>query len=222
MNKTDTVNALCLAHRIVQYEVPPPKKYIRIIYKNKTLKIAAHLLLHVSHEVINCVNMRQRTVAEADQKIAPMGGWKTTPTPVIRLRTKNEYVTEYNPVTNVLNENSGYCYDEPGAFFDICKRGKEYRHVKNSNDRYIMCSTHNDPKEILIRIKTDSNLPDSGTFREDLAEKLGGKAVILMDFITFDKNMRLISRIPSIDGWNFQIGYFNYNVPRPVKRQRTS
>ena len=139
MNKTDTINALCLAHRIVQYEVPPPEKYIRIIYKNKTLKIAAHLLLHVSHEVINCVNMRQRTVAEADQQIAPMGGWKITPTPVIRLRTKNEYVTEYNPLTDVINENyHEYDYDEAGAFFYIWEGGKTYRYVKNPNDRYPM------------------------------------------------------------------------------------
>ena len=74
IEKIDIVNAICLAHRIVLYEKPPPKKYIVMKFKNKTLKIAAHLLLEVSHEVIHCVNTQQRTATEASQRIAPMGG----------------------------------------------------------------------------------------------------------------------------------------------------
>ena len=74
IEKIDIVNAICLAHRIVQYEKPPPKKYILMKFKNKTLKIAAHLLLQLSHETINYVNTQQRTATEASQRIALMGG----------------------------------------------------------------------------------------------------------------------------------------------------
>ena len=88
--KVDTVNALCLAHRIIQYEKPLPKKYILMKFKNKTLKIVAHLLLQVSYEVINCVNTHQQTTTEASQGIALMGGWDTIPTLFIRLKTKIE------------------------------------------------------------------------------------------------------------------------------------
>ena len=85
IEKIDIVNALCLAHRIVQYEKSPPKKYILMKFKNKTLEIAAHLLLQVSHELIDCVDTQQQTATEASQSIAPMSGWDTTPTSVIRL-----------------------------------------------------------------------------------------------------------------------------------------
>ena len=219
INKTDTINALCVAHQITQYEVPPPEKYIRITYKNKTLKIAAHILIQASYEVINLADRYQRTPAEVDQRIALMGGWKTTPTPVLTLIFKNEYITEYNPLTDVINKDWVLygCHDH-GAFFGICKRGKEYRHVKNLNDTHYI--TSKDQNEILISIRTNANF--TYTFREDLAEELGDEAITLMDYIIFDKNMRLVAQIPAIDGWEFEIKYFNYDVPRPVKRQKTS
>ena len=78
-----------------------------------------------------------------------------------------------------------------------------------------------DPEEIVISIKTNSNIDTLG-ISEELAFNLGEYAVILMDFITFDKNMRLITRIPMIDGWCFEIKYFNCDLPRPVKRQKIS
>ena len=78
-----------------------------------------------------------------------------------------------------------------------------------------------DPEEIVISIKTNSNIDTLG-ITEGSAFNLGEHAVILMDFITFDKNMRLITRIPMIDGWCFEIKYFNYDLPRPVKRQKIS
>lgn len=216
--KVDTVNALCLAHRIIQYEKPLPKKYILMKFKNKTLKIAAHLLLQVSHEVINCINTNQRTTTEASQGIAPMGGWDTTPTSFIRLKTKIEYVTEYNPSTGVINNNyHDYGYTEPGIYFDICEGGKEYVHVKTPMDQHYV--RHKGPEEVTVSLKTSSALDD--TFRRELVEMLGDHAVILMDFITFDKNMRLVDQISTIDGWNFEIKYINYDIPRPVKRQRT-
>ena len=105
IEKIDVVNAICLVHRIVQYEKPPPEKYILMKFNNKTLKIAARLLLQVSHEGINCINIHQRTTTEAFQGIAPMGGWDMTPTSFIRLKTKIEHVTEYNPSTGVINYN---------------------------------------------------------------------------------------------------------------------
>ena len=73
-------------------------------------------------------------------------------------------------------------------------------------------------KEIVVSIKTNSNI--AGTFSEELAYNLGEQAVILMNFITFDKNMRLITQISVIDGWHFEIKYINYEVSRPVKRQK--
>ena len=85
IENVDVVNAICLAHRIVQYEKRPPKKYILVKFKSKTLKIAAYLLLQVSHEVINCINTNQRTTTEASQGITPTGGWDTTSTSFIGL-----------------------------------------------------------------------------------------------------------------------------------------
>ena len=55
-----------------------------------------------------------------------MGGWDTTPTSVIRLKMKNKHVTEYNPSTEVINNNHHECgYTEPVVYFDICEGGKE-------------------------------------------------------------------------------------------------
>ena len=84
------------------------------------------------------------------------------------------------------------------------------------NQHYVR---HKGPEEVTVSLKTSSALDD--TFRGELVEMLGGNAVILMDFITFDKNMRLVDQISTIDGWNFEIKYINYDIPRPVKRQRT-
>ena len=97
------------------------------------------------------------------------------------------------------------------------ERGKECAHVKTPNDRHYLRLKA--PEEVIVSLKTSSNLDD--TYREELVEMLGGNAVILMDFITFDKNMRLVDQISTIDGWNFEIKYINYDIPRPVKRQRT-
>ena len=217
IEKNDIVNAICLAHRIVQYEKRPPKKYIVMKFKNKTLKIAAHLLLEVSHEVIHCVNTHQRTPTEASHRIAPIDGWDTTPTSVIILKTKNEYITEYNPSTGVLSNNyHEYGYTEPGAYFDIIEGGKEYLHVKNRNDRHYLRLKA--PEQVIVSLKI-SRL--DGTFRDELIEMLDDNAIILMDFITFDENMRLSDRIPLLAGWDFEIKYINYDIPRPVKRQRT-
>jgi hypothetical protein len=150
----------------------------------------------------------------------PAGGWEITPTPVIRLRTKNEYVTEYNPRTNVIFDNHHeYGYDEAGACFDICERGEDRRYVKNPNDQYTM--RLKDPEEIVISIKTNRMI-NTLDISEEVEFNLGDKAVILMDFITFDKNMRLTTRTPMIDGWCFEIKYFNYDLPRPVKRRKIS
>ena len=67
-----------------------------------------------------------------------------------------------------------------------------------------------DSREIVLSIKTNSNI--AGTFSAELENRLGEQAVILMDLITFDRNMRLITRIPMIDGWHFDIKYINYEA----------
>ena len=134
------------------------------------------------------------------------------------MKTKNQYVTEYNPSTEVINNNyHEYGYTEPGVYFDICEGGKEYVHVKTSIDQNYV--RHKGPEEVTVSLKTSSALDD--TFRGELVEMLGDDAVILMDFITFDKKMRLVDQISTIDGWDFEIKYINYDIPRPVKRQRT-
>ena len=103
---------------------------------------------------------------------------------MIRLRTKNEYVTGYNPRTDVIFDNHhAYGYNKAGACFDICERGEDRRHVKNPNDRYSV--RLKDPEEIVISIKTNSNIDTLG-ISEELAFNLGNKAVTSMDFITFD------------------------------------
>jgi hypothetical protein len=76
------------------------------------------------------------------------------------------------------------------------------------------------PEEVTVSLNTSSALGD--TFREKSFEMLGGNAFILMNFMTFDENMPLDIHVQSIDGWDFEIKYFNYDIPHPVKRQRTS
>jgi hypothetical protein len=175
-NKADTIHALCLAHRIAQYEAPPPDKYIQIKYTNRTLQLSAHIILQVSHEVINCVSNQDLV-----QSNAPAGGWKTTPTPVIRLRMKHEYVTRHNPRTGVIFHQHACDGVEAAECFHISARGEEHHHVKSPTDQY--CMRLKKPNEIVINIETME------TSNEEFAYDLGEKAIILMDVITFDKNM---------------------------------
>ena len=48
-----------------------------------------------------------------------------------------------------------------------------------------------------------------------------GYITLMEHFMCFDENMRLSNQVQMIDGWDFEIKYINYDIPRPVKRQRT-
>ena len=198
-NKTDTINALCLAHRIAQYEAPPPEQYIRIIYKNKTLKIAAHLLPQVSREVINRVDPKQRTEAEIISDVPPDGGWNITPTAATKFKLVNECGT----------------YDN--VDFMIKNKGNHHTYVIHPEDGCTHVYKGARKLNVLLRATDDFESPFIAT------DPYGDETdVLLNDLITFDKNMRLVTRIPMIDGWCFEIKYLNYDVPRPVKRKMTS
>ena len=85
MNETDMANALCLAHRILQYEMPPLVSFIRRVYKNKTLKIASRFFLQVSNKEIKRVNLQQQTHIERREEVPPVCGLNITDTSVIEL-----------------------------------------------------------------------------------------------------------------------------------------
>ena len=90
LNKTDIVNTLCIAHQITKYEPPPKDRFIVLTYKN--FSFLASVVIQLSHEVINCVNSQQRTVAEISNSQPPVGGWNMTPTPVTRLEIKHQFL----------------------------------------------------------------------------------------------------------------------------------
>ena len=45
--------------------------------------------------------------------------------------------------------------------------------------------------------------------------------VMLQDYLYFDNSMRMITRIPMIEGWDHTITYINYCTGLSAKRKRT-
>ena len=80
---------------------------------------------------------------------------------------------------------------------------------------------HKGPEEVIVSLKTYSALYGR-LHDEELVEMLGDNAMILLNYMTFDKNMRLVEHIPTIEGWDFEIKHLNYDIPHSAKRQRTS
>ena len=66
-------------------KMPPPEKFIRLIYKNKTWKIASRLLLKVETKKIKRVKAHQQTHVERRENVLPADGRNITLTPVIEL-----------------------------------------------------------------------------------------------------------------------------------------
>ena len=94
-----------------------------------------------------------------------------------------------------------------------------HNHVADLND--ICPKILREPDTFVVTLQTAEDIKDC--FYE-LNETLRNETYVTLmkHWMRFDKNMRLITQVPLIDGWNVEIKYFNYNVPQPVKRQKTS
>ena len=193
-NKADTIHALCLAHRIAQYEAPPPDKYIQIKYRNRALDIVAHLTLKVSHKVIKNVNVDHWVMPENrtyDSQVhgPPTGGREITPTSVTEFSVADE------------------CGDYSNIKFMIEHKGKEHHYVMNPDD--LVTKSHCGSDKFVVNLLA----PDDGSIRVFTQTlRTNGLRVMLRDLMYFDKNARLITRIPVIDGWDFRIKYINYEA----------
>jgi hypothetical protein len=148
----------------------------------------------VTHKVITCVT-NQRVTSERQINVPHANGWEIKPTSV----------TTFGLVDQ--------CGDLDTIDFVIQHDGKSHTYFENPIHTY-PC-THHGPGKLFVNFAHHDSI-DTQIIRTSLDD------VMLMDLMYFDKNARLITRIPMIDGWWFEIKYFNYDVPRPVKRQRTS
>ena len=192
MNKTDMVNALCLAHRIVQYEMPPPEKFIRLIYKSKKWKIASRLLLKVSTKKIKRVKPLQQTSVERRDKVPPAGGWNITDTSVTKLENVHESTNTYISELNLINTSYHDDAEEGGIVFTISNQGKDHHHVTDLNA--IRTSHLQEPDAFVVTLQTTDDIAEHFYA---LNQKLGNEGYIrLMEHkMWFDKNMRLSSQV---------------------------
>ena len=96
--------------------------------------------------------------------------------------------------------------------FDLVEQGATYTGV---------CFALKPGKESLcVKLRSTGNFANPFKFEDYTQGFPFVKNVMIQDYLYFDNNMRVITRIPMIEGWNQMIVYINYCNELSAKRKR--